>query len=263
MTLPKLVPSPVNASTFRGMYDAVSIPAWLQGPTSARYQYLKGAYLDALADSTAWSVAAKWPEGGIPNSLPLIGYNRQITRGLTEPDAAFAKRLKRWRTDWKYAGSAQSLLRQVQAMFSPSAPVCRVVWSPGDDLGPPAYSIWYTIDGNGDITRYDTRTSVSPLSPFYWGVDGAGPGGHYNYWWRFWVIIYVDILATPANRPSVRSVVERWTRAGATNTAPGVSQYSGMIISTTNTSLFTPTNATATAGNYWNPASRTGAALYW
>lgn len=163
-------------STFRDQIDRIS-PPWLRGTVASRYLYSIGVQLDILADQVQQGIKRRFPQSAAlandADALALIGKDRIITRGPTESNKAFGARLVRAIDDWKTAGSAPALLRQLQGFISPNTSTIRVVNNAG---------AWWSIDSTGTVTA-----SVS--SPNNWNWDGSTSA-----WSRMWVIIYTPTL---------------------------------------------------------------------
>jgi len=150
---------------------------WLRGVASvngklayvgSRYLYSIGAQFDILGDDVVDGIRARFPlELKFPEALAMIGRDRSIVRGFAEPARSYAIRLTRWMDDWRLAGSAFSVLRQLQGYLTPYATTLRIVNNAG---------CWYTLNPDG---------STSYLQSGNWNWDGNA-----SLWARFWVIIY-------------------------------------------------------------------------
>jgi len=142
------------------------VPRWLQGYWSSRYLYAFGVILDAIADTYVAAVKFRFPGVYSPESLPPLGKERGIRRGLEETDEAYALRLSRWWEDRKRDGHPYALLHQLQGVLFPHRPRIRVVNQGGT---------WFTLNEGGS-TEIHRRE---------WDWDGDADA-----WSRFWVIIY-------------------------------------------------------------------------
>jgi hypothetical protein len=153
------------------------VPPWLSDRGKAvgfRLLYCLAAVCDAGAEVLTQGLQARFPGRGTPTALKYIGRDRGIRRGPGESDEAFAARLLTWLDDWRIAGSALSLLRQLHGFLSPNPPLLRLVTNSG---------VWYTMDPNGTF-------SIHHASPNNWNWDGETNGNHEAEWARFWLVIY-------------------------------------------------------------------------
>ncbi len=163
-------------------------PGWLLGGVGHlgyRFLYTFGLFADLAIQNVIEGVRAKWPQIGTPTALAMTGRSRNIIRGLAETDDAYAARLLGWRDDWKHAGSAYALMRQVQAYLTPHSPKLRIVNGNGT---------WYTLNSDGTTERAAVNN---------WNWDN-----HPELWSRCWLIIY-----PPAGL---------WTRTGTWGSLSGV-----------------------------------------
>lgn len=153
-------------------------PPWLAKAlgTAERVFYVAGAVADGLVEWAYQGVQARLPGHGTPTALPLIGDDRRIRRGPAEPDASFAARLKRWRPDWKMAGSPIALIGQLRGYFTPRAPVIRYVnRTNGADVG------WIEVAADGTAT-------YQIVNPANWSWDALGATEPF----RFWIVIHSE-----------------------------------------------------------------------
>lgn len=196
-------------------------PPTLRGFVGSRFLYSIGLQIDALGDLAWEGIRNRFPEEalkvGNTDAIGLIGRDRRIYRGPDEPYDVYVGRLLRWIDDWRMAGSAFSVLAQVQAYLTPNAQRLRLVNNAG---------CWYTLEPDG------TRT-YQRSAPANWDWDT-----HTEWWSRFWLIIYCDAhypfavgpnwgdpgfvydptktwgtTATPAHVASIRAIVQDWKSA--------------------------------------------------
>jgi hypothetical protein len=197
-------------------------------------------------------------------ALAAMGRDRIIRRGIDEPSAAFAVRLKRALDDHKKRGTPYALLAQLQAYLQTPC-VVRIVDRRGN---------WYSIDADGNKS--------SSIDSGNWDWDG----GALTSWSRFWVVIYpadsVDpwpvaddwgvgtwgdestlsfgVDSTTAQVAAVRGIVREWKPAGT------VCEW---IIVAFDAATFTPAGATNPGGAWGNWSNGAGApvrlasARYW
>jgi hypothetical protein len=152
--------------TFR---DAIrrAVPGWLTGYWGYRLLYAMAIQLDALGDALAYGVKLRFPNVYSPESLPLIGRDRGISRGFEETDAGYAARLERWLYDHRRAANPYTLMRQIQGYLAGHSVKLRIVNNAG---------AWYTLNADG-TTEYVLGGN--------WNWDG-----NTVQWSRFWLLIY-------------------------------------------------------------------------
>lgn len=162
-------------ASFRTYVDAIC-PPWLRKPNGAKLMYsIGGVLFDALAEVTQQAIRARMPGYGTDTALDVIGRDRQILRGFAEPADAYAVRLQTWLDVWRIAGSPFAIMEAIKGYFSPVDITVRIVDNSGN---------WYTY-------REDGVKSFHRASPNNWDWD-SNP----SKWWRFWVIIYANDIAT-------------------------------------------------------------------
>ena len=156
-------------TTFRDSIIAIS-PPWLSGLVGGALQFTNAIGLDAVAQWTIEGVKASMPGIGTPDALPYIGRDRNIDRGPTETDAAYAARLSAAFDTWATAGTATTLLQQFNAYFSPNTatPLYLVANN----------STWHSIN-----TATNAVTKTPNAGNWTWDANAA------TAWARGWVII--------------------------------------------------------------------------
>lgn len=92
---------------------------WSQDGNIARVLYAMGTQFDSLADILVGGIRARFPGVYSDESLPLIGRERRIRRGLTESATAYAVRLCGWLDQHPYRGNPYALLAQLHAFLAP------------------------------------------------------------------------------------------------------------------------------------------------
>ncbi len=192
------------------------VPDWMFDEGRRHYGVLMqgiAVLLDAAADAIGEARKASMPAqvdipgieglGGFDSvdALPLVGRDRSIRQGLTEPPWDYAGRVRRWLEAWARSATAPELLDQLAAILGPSPPILRIV----DTFGS-----WWTryTDGSFDLL---TQTAdgfhwvpatgeISALSdiPHAWDWDSvsAPPPPDQDDDGRFWLVIYA-----PCNLP--------------------------------------------------------------
>jgi len=94
------------------------VPWWLRFGTARAILWAIGVQLDLQADAAASAVRRRFPGLDSADSLPVIGRERRIRRGPSEPDAIYAARLSHWFDDHKARGNPYTLLDQVGAFYA-------------------------------------------------------------------------------------------------------------------------------------------------
>ncbi len=142
-------------------------PIWLTDKVAGGVQYAEGMVLDAIDTWTKEGIKARFPGVSTMDSLGLIGNDRQLDRGPTETDAAYALRLPAAFDTWDGAGNAFTILPLLAIVTSPNTvPPMRLV-SNG--------SIWHTLSA-GVVTK------ASGSGNWVWDSFTTR-------WWRGWAII--------------------------------------------------------------------------
>jgi hypothetical protein len=181
MSDPVMSPEP-QTSVYRGSVQELS-PPWLAGPQGYRLTYSAiGIPLDAQAEYARLGTLQRFPGKAQSAALPFIGADRKIIRGFRESDEAYVPRLRRAFQTWKFAGNAPTLLAELAAYFSPTAPVIRYVVNGVNHSGT-AFADWWTLQ-SGVLTHQRT-------TPSNWNWDNQL--GQI----RFWIIVYRNEGFTP------------------------------------------------------------------
>lgn len=175
-----LTSAPVT-TVFRDLAYAIS-PPWLRGPVGQKFMYCQAVQFDALADAFAYSIRFGLPTYAAPDSLPLIGQDRQIDRGPAEPVASYTNRLIQWLDLWASAGSAPSVIIALGSYFIGftivSGPTPIVIETVNDQI----------TTALGTLNVWDSGPSDPPVhtvsNPGNWNWDGIKVPG------RSWVIIF-------------------------------------------------------------------------
>lgn len=155
---------------FRDSIAAIS-PPWLTRTIGGGLSYACGLVLDGIAQWEIEGVKARMPGVGTPDALYLIGRDRQLDRGPSETDDAYASRLTQAFDTWATAGAGPTLLRQLRIYFTPSTDTpIRLVSNAG---------VWHTINLTTDVV---TKVVSSPSN---WEWDAYAS----TRWWRGWVVI--------------------------------------------------------------------------
>jgi hypothetical protein len=202
---------------FRQLFRVLA-PRWLTTGHGELVFYSLGLIMDAFAQRGRESILARFPDFAPDDALSRMGHDRRIVRGFDEPRETYSARLKRFLDDWKKAGMAPSILRQVLAYLAPHELIARTVNATGT---------WVTVDADGVVSQEVTWPTPN------WDWDGDP-----DLWARFWVILYPPATlwdtdgtwgdpgtwgdggtwgttATPEQVESVRSIVRDWKPGAA------------------------------------------------
>lgn len=147
------------------------IPDWMANANGYRFFYALALVCDLLIQFTVEGVFAKMPDSAPTVALDYIGRDRRIRRGIGESDASYSLRLVRWLDDWRSAGSAYAILRQIAAYLN----------APGMLRLVAANGTWWTLHPDGTTEKHVTLPTKN------WDWDG-----HSNLWARFWIILYAS-----------------------------------------------------------------------
>jgi hypothetical protein len=182
--------------TFRDRIRRVS-PSWLQRGWAEKLMYAFGAQIDVFADALVAGVKLRFPNYYSAESLPLIGRERRISRGLLETDAVYADRLTRWLDDHRRRGGPYAMLAQLHAYYQPSTFPTALIYRSGRR---------YLMDVDGAVTRDDI--SFHP--------DGAP-----EQWARWWLVLESDAYMPPLSdedRADIALIPTEWNAAHCTGT---------------------------------------------
>lgn len=184
--------------TFRDRIRMVS-PLWLQRGWAEKLLYAIGLQLDAFADALVAGVKLRFPNLYSAESLPLIGRERRISRGLVESDAVYGERLTRWLDDHRLRGGPYAMLAQLHAYYLPNTFPIVLIYRSGQR---------YTMAPDGTVVR-DTIA-------FH-------PDGVPERWARWWLIMEVSVgVYTPPlsdqDRADIALIPTEWNAAHCTGT---------------------------------------------
>lgn len=153
-------------------------PPWLQTGVAEKTLFVVGLLNDSLVQKANEAVLAWLPTKGTTTALPLLGADRRIARGLVESDAAYAERLRRATSSWRYAGLPRGRLGQLVSYLTGYPTRIKQVWSNATQ----DRSTWRIYAAGADASVPPSRTLAEPMN---WVWDGYGAR-----WWRDWVILY-------------------------------------------------------------------------
>lgn len=182
--------------TFRDRMRLIS-PPWLQRGWNETLLWVIGSHIDALADALVASVKVRFPGLYSAESLPLIGRERRISRGLVESDAVYAERLTRWFDDHRRRGGPYAMLAQLYAYYQPSTFPIALIYRSGRR---------YSMDVAGVVTR-DDITFHPDTAPEQWA--------------RWWLILEAPAYTPPLSDQDVADVAlipTEWNAAHCSGT---------------------------------------------
>ena len=172
----------MSAFGLRDMIRAVS-PPWLAGGIAEKLLYSFALVFDVQLDKANQAMVANIAtRTKTADSLPLIGADKLIPRGLVEAAADYATRLKRAYDDWYYAGSPRAIINQILGFVSPALP--RILFVNNA-------SAWDYVPVNTAIgalpTHLPSAAAVAPTANWNW--DGALGSYTSAMFWRVWAIV--------------------------------------------------------------------------
>ena len=162
-------------------------PPWLQIGTAARIIYAITVQLDAAADAVVAGVKLRFPNVYTDESLPLIGRERRIRRGLTEDAEPYAVRLRRWLLDHRRRGGPYAMLEQLFHHYDPNTFPISLYYRSG---------MRFDMDTDGVITRtYGSTPNTAAWSRwtliYYTDDYGAGDAVDLAVIPREWIAAHV------------------------------------------------------------------------
>jgi hypothetical protein len=170
--------------TFRDTLKAIS-PPWLQQGYAWRILYALAVPIDAAGDALNAGIKLRFPNLYSGESLPYIGRERRIRRGLVETDVNYAARLRRWFEDHRRRGGPYALLEQLYAHYAPNN--FRI-------------DLWYASGRRFVMDPDGTITSDIPALP-----DDA--------YWSRWTLIYFTDDYTIADAVDLAIIPREWIAA--------------------------------------------------
>jgi len=171
--------------TFRSTYRFL-LPSWLVAGDGGKVFDALTQQIDDSISKLREAVYARFPSYAQDDALELIGKDRAISRGRTEPRKNYASRLRKWRQSHRVRGTGYALAEQVRRYFG----VGDV-----DGVGI-ANAYTYTVDRRGTRYAIDPNGYKTRDTGFSWDWDGEPLTPN---WGRFWVVIqnYPQITAGP------------------------------------------------------------------
>lgn len=183
--------------TFREAIQDLA-PAWLQRHWGSRLLYSIGVQLDCLTDAVAAAIRHRLPNVVDAESLPRLGRDRGMVRGVGETAPHFAERLATWLDEHRLKGSPWPLLRMIHGAIRDEHPYADV-----DIID--QHSRYYRITADGTESFGDWAQP----DPWDWG-DGVPSSVR-----RYWVIVYgaTNVDAVPGTPGTWKSEGD-WDDAG-------------------------------------------------
>lgn len=156
-------------------------PPWLRTGNAERYMYTMQLMSDFLVEKSVQAMTIRLPGGGDASQLPYLANDRALVQGPAEPNSSFVNRLKAAFPSWKIAGSALSVLLQLQAYITdlqPGVPASNPALSIVGGSWP-NHATWWTAQVSGAAPVLRT------VSPSNWNWDGRPDP------WRAWLVVYL------------------------------------------------------------------------
>lgn len=185
-----------TVQTFRDRLLTRWVPPWLRIGNAAKLLYAFGYITDGTAEALVAAVKLRFPGVYGYDSLPLIGRERRIARGPSEPDATYATRLARWLDDHRTRGGPYALLAQLHAFFAPNNFAIDLVYRNGRR---------YQMDVDGNVTR---------------GTIAFSPDTDPDRWARWWLFYWTDAFPSPSadTLAMLKTIPQEWNAAHALGT---------------------------------------------
>jgi hypothetical protein len=154
--------------TFRDQIRMIC-PRWLQNGIVEKILYAIGVHVDLLGDAARAAIRKRMPlTVDSEDAFHLMGRDRKLIRGLNEPPASFATRLRAWWAAHKSRGGPYAMLEQIDAYFAHAVG------------GPHTVRIVYA---NGQMIEAGGRSTIAFTPP--------GDPGH---WARWWLMYHFAVL---------------------------------------------------------------------
>jgi hypothetical protein len=168
------------------------VPSWLSSGEGELVLYSPGVLTDAFVERARQGLLARWPSHAPSDALPYLGRDRQIVRGINEPEESYRARLIPWLDQHIVRGNPWALMEQLAA-YCQAAVRIRMVDARGN---------WYTRERDGtESYSLDTGT---------WNWDNVPAAPH---WSRFWVIIYPTLDGEPWEQRTGETIADWGTDA--------------------------------------------------
>ena len=152
------------------------IPNWLSDRPGLKWAFsvlfTVALVCDMFVETMFQGVLAPLPgvQGSTSTALNLIGQARGLLRGLLEDDDSYAATLRAWLDIWGTAGSAETLVTQVQRYLGAS------------------YTV-RLIDRNGNTKQIDPDGTIHTYSSGSWDWDSVSNPERSLWWGDLWLVI--------------------------------------------------------------------------
>ena len=224
-------------SRYQFRNDYSTLPPWLQTGQAERYMYALRRPFDLLEEKANQAISFRFPGKGDNSQLPYLASDRAVIRGPAETDAGFVARLTSAFTDWGIAGSARSVLQQLQAYMQglqpgvPNTnPLATIVG--GATSGPTRWQQLYQGDALGKLP---TLTTVA-AGNFNWD--------NVNMPWRSWLVLPMASVATGLSGSGAGAILASAAPNGSASpgclTNPGQNVGGVWVPATSGTPVNTP-----------------------
>jgi hypothetical protein len=198
---------------FRDNFYAL-VPPWLRSGNGEKYMYTLELCRDLLLEKAYQAMTIRLPGVGDASNLPYLAFDRNLTQGVGETNAAFILRLIGAFAAWAKAGSALSILGQLQAYLTnlqpgvPAAYPLATIVNAGNRAFPTSHTTWNQLYIGSAPGAPPVLTTVRP-SNFDWS-SSAGT------WWN-WLVLpmalvpVAGLVGSSANVASVSSTGASFT----------------------------------------------------
>jgi hypothetical protein len=184
------------------------VPVWLRGKNLGGVLFAVGSIVDTMNDALVGSVKARFPGKYGTEPYGIIGRERRIRRGRTEPDATYQQRLVGWLDAHALRGGPIALLQQLWQHYAPNNFAIELVYANGRRFS-------LAVDGSitwDDVGDFHTAEWAHWTLYFHWpdpvhtdGVwDDAGTWDDGGVW---------DSDLTPQEVTDLRLIPREWNAA--------------------------------------------------
>jgi hypothetical protein len=202
-------------------------PEWLTTGNAEKYLYVLQYCTDLLLEKMNQAIEIRLPGQGDASQLPYLANDRVLVQGPAEPTANFVIRLQESLQTWGLAGSARSVLLNLQAYvqgLQPGVPVTNPLLTIIG--GSSTYTKWTQLYQGDAIGALPTITTKTPAN-FSW--DGL------NRPWRSWLVLPMALVTTSSGTGAATT-----TATGGSYTSPGQNVSGVWIPATSGTVVNSP-----------------------
>src|SRR5262245_50926169 len=129
-----------------------------QGETAQKYLWNLGLGVDGVAQKVDEGIHARMILDAPVSALPLIGSDRGVLQGLTEPAENYRIRLQRSIDDYQFSGNARAVLGQVLGYLLAFTPEAMTIASTYDNTGALLTTKWDVYAAGADTSHEPTHT---------------------------------------------------------------------------------------------------------